>query len=291
MSDTDDRREGLRQVERTRFAHDAAEPGADLVATEEPLEIQVGGAPIAVVMRTPGHDLELATGFLLTERIAPDAGAIRTVHHASLARDPAALDNVVRATLEGPPPDLERLRRNLFAGSSCGVCGKASIDQVLASAPPLGDDPARFEATALYPMPDRLRAAQPLFDHTGGLHAAGLFDAAGRLLVTREDVGRHNAVDKVVGWAAREGRLPLGGHALLVSGRVSFEIVQKALAARIPLVAAVSAPSSLAVSLAKASGIAVVGFLRGKGLSVYGAKQRVTGPAAFDPSTEPSASS
>lgn len=286
MNDADDTREGLLRVARTRFAQDAGESGADLVATEEPLEIQVGGTPIAVVMRTPGHDLELAMGFLLTERIASDAGAIRAVHHESLTRDPAALDNVVRATLEGPPPDLERLRRNLFAGSSCGVCGKASIDQVLATAPPLGDDPARFEAADLYSMPDRLRAAQPLFDHTGGLHAAGLFDPAGRLLVTREDVGRHNAVDKVVGWAAREGRLPLGGHALLVSGRVSFEIVQKALAARIPLVAAVSAPSSLAVSLAEASGIAVVGFLRGKGLSVYGARQRVTDSAGSGATTE-----
>jgi FdhD protein len=270
--------EGVRCVERIRFDDAEAEATPDRVAHEEPLEIQVGGSALAVVMRTPGHDVELATGFLLTERVVAGLEQIESVHHRSQAPDPEAEDNVVRATLApGVALDLEALRRNLFASSSCGVCGKATLDNALATATPL-DDPARFEATRLYGLPGQLRAAQPAFDETGGLHAAALFDPAGRLLVAREDVGRHNAVDKVVGWAARAGRLPLAGHVLMVSGRVSFEIVQKALAARIPLVAAVSAPSSLAVSLAERAGIGLVAFLRGRSMSVYGRRQRIAQP-------------
>jgi FdhD protein len=156
------------------------------------------------------------------------------------------------------------------------VCGKASIENALRTAPPLSD-PARFDPELFYPLPDRLRESQHVFDETGGLHAAGLFDGEGRLLAVREDVGRHNAVDKVVGWAASRGTLPLSGHVLLVSGRVSFEIVQKAVAAGIPVVAAVSAPSSLAVELATASHLAIVGFLRGRALNVYGDRERVLG--------------
>jgi FdhD protein len=166
------------------------------------------------------------------------------------------------------------LRRNTFASSSCGVCGKASLDSALACAPPLADD-ARFPAAYFAGLPARLREAQRVFEATGGLHGAALFDARGEMLCVREDVGRHNAVDKLIGWAARAKRLPLCGCALLVSGRVSFEIVQKALAARVPAIAAVSAPSSLAVELAERAGIALVAFLRGERMSVYGARHRV----------------
>jgi FdhD protein len=267
--------DGVRPVEATRWREGRGEESADRVAHEEPLEIQVNGAPLAVVMRTPGADLELATGFLLTERVIEDASDLESLRHCSEASTHEASDNVVRATLvPGVTFDLESVRRNLFATSSCGVCGKATLASALATAPPL-DDPARFPAAFFYGLPERLRAAQPLFDETGGLHAAAVFDPTGELLVAREDVGRHNAVDKVVGFAARAGRLPPAGHVLLVSGRVSFEIVQKALAARLPVVAAVSAPSSLAIELASAGKLALVAFLRGRSFRAYGARGRI----------------
>jgi FdhD protein len=267
--------EGVRDVEVTRVGDGRAEPARDRVAHEEPLEIQLGGTPLAVVMRTPGHDVELVTGFLLTERIVDSLARVESIHHGSEAARPETADNVVRVLLApAAHVDLARLRRNLFASSSCGVCGKATLENALATAEPLRDT-TRVGASILVALPERLRSAQHAFDETGGLHAAGLFDADGRLLVVREDVGRHNAVDKVVGWAAAAGRLPLAGHVLLVSGRASFEIVQKALAARIPIVAAVSAPSSLAVGLAEASGIALVGFLRGRTFNSYGAPGRI----------------
>jgi FdhD protein len=179
---------------------------------------------------------------------------------------------------EGITVDFERLRRNLYASASCGLCGKATIDAVLAVAPPL-DDAARFPASFFAALPERLRAAQDAFSRTGGLHAAALVAPDGSFLAAREDVGRHNAVDKVVGWALRAERLPLAGHVLLVSGRVSYEIAQKALAARIPVVAAVSAPSSLAVDLAVRAGMTLVAFLRGDSFNLYGATERVVGPA------------
>jgi FdhD protein len=267
--------DAVREVDVLRVADGGAESTCDRVAHEEPLEIQLGGAALAVVMRTPGDDIELVTGFLLTERIVEALADVESVRHCSEVANPDAEDNVVRVVLRpGIRTDLEKLRRNLFASSSCGVCGKATLENALATAAPL-DDPARIEASLLLALPERLRAAQRAFDETGGLHAAGLFDAEGRLLVAREDVGRHNAVDKVIGWAARAGRMPLAGHLLVVSGRASFEIVQKALAARIPIVAAVSAPSSLAVALAQSAGIALIGFLRGRGFNVYGARERV----------------
>jgi FdhD protein len=272
--------EGVRAVDVIRVSGAARHASQDRVAPEEPLEIQLAGTSLAVVMRTPGHDLELVTGFLVTERVVESLEEVESVRHCRDAPEPDAEGNVVRVTLRaGIRPDLERLRRNLFASSSCGVCGKATLENALASAAPL-DDPLRMDASVLTELPERLRATQPVFDETGGLHAAGLFDAEGRLLVAREDVGRHNAVDKVVGWAAGAGRLPLRGTALLVSGRASFEIVQKALAARIPLVAAVSAPSSLAVSLAEAGGIALVGFLRGQGFNAYTHAERIRSSAS-----------
>jgi FdhD protein len=266
--------DAVSEVSRSRFGSAGAAHDADRVAREEPLEIQVNGAALAVVMRTPGDDLELAAGFLVTERIVASAAEIASLHHAS-AGEAERADNVVRATLaSGVAFDPERLRRNLFASSSCGVCGKASLEQALASAPPLADSSV-FSADFFRALPGRLREAQRVFDATGGLHGAALFDARGERLCVREDVGRHNAVDKVIGWAARAGRLPLAGCALLVSGRVSFEIVQKALAARVPAIAAVSAPTSLAVELAERAGVVLVAFLRGDTMSVYGARARI----------------
>ncbi len=267
----------IEQVLLRRFDGPARSRERDAVAREEPLEIQLGGTSLAVVMRTPGHDLDLATGFLVTERVIARPEDLVSVRHCSQVPQPEAEDNVVRALLrESVHVDLERLRRNLFASSSCGICGKATLEHALAEAPPLADD-ARFDAAIFAPLLEKLRAQQTVFAETGGLHAAGLFNATGALLVTREDVGRHNAVDKVIGWALREGHFPLAGHGLLVSGRISYEIAQKALAARIPLVAAGSAPSSLAVELAEASRIALVAFLRGERFNVYGEHSRVVG--------------
>ena len=248
----------------------------DLVACEEPLEIQLGPASLAVVMRTPGHDEELALGFAITERIVETPNDVVSVRHCSTVTSPAAEDNVIRIVLAPHVEvDLARLRRNLYASSSCGICGKATIENVLASAGPLQGDRTTMPASVISGFPDRLGTKQVVFQQTGGLHAAGLFDAEGRMLVVREDVGRHNAVDKVVGWAAANGRFPLSGHALMVSGRVSYEIVQKALAARIPIIAAVSAPSSLAIDLAAESGITVIGFLRDEDIHVYANEWRV----------------
>lgn len=269
--------EGARSGHRTRFAEGTAEEGDDLVAHEEPLEIQVGGTPLAVVMRTPGHDRELALGFLVTERVVEGPADVVSLAHESVAPDPEGAENSIRVVLrDGLVPDLERLRRNLFASSSCGICGKATIENALSAAPPLEDD-AHFDAGFFATLPEQMRARQALFARTGGLHAAALFDSQGSMLVLREDVGRHNAVDKVIGWAAGHERLPLHGHALLASGRISYEIVQKALAARIPVVAAVSAPTSLAVELASASGMALVAFLRDGHFSAYGNASRIRG--------------
>jgi FdhD protein len=271
--------EGVRSVSLTRFEGDGRLAVDDLVAREEPLEIQIGGASLAVVMRTPGHDAELVRGFLVSERVIADPADLQSLRHSSIARDPEAQDNVMRAVLrDGVAVDLERLRRNLFASSSCGVCGKATVENVLQSAPPL-EDASRFTPGFLYGVSERLRAQQSIFEHTGGLHAAALFAPDGQLLVAREDVGRHNAVDKVIGWALLQGRMPLAGHALLVSGRLSFELAQKALAARVPLLAGVSAPSSLAIEVASASRLTLVGFLRGQGFNVYTAPERIAADA------------
>ncbi|HEY8154524.1 MAG TPA: formate dehydrogenase accessory sulfurtransferase FdhD [Myxococcota bacterium] len=263
------------RVARVRFADGKADLEEDSVAIEEPLEIQLGGASLAVLMRTPGHDADLALGFLVTERVVDSPAQVVSVRHCRAVSDPDAAENVIRVVLApGVAVDLDALRRNLYASSSCGICGKATIANALASAPPLADE-SRFETAFFPPLPERLQAAQPTFARTGGLHAAGLFAPDGALLVVREDVGRHNAVDKVIGWALREGRLPLAGHVLLVSGRISYELVQKALVARIPVLAAVSAPSSLAVDLAQRARLTLVGFLRGASFNVYGERSRV----------------
>jgi FdhD protein len=274
--------EGASRVARLRFRGASGEAHDDFVAIEEPLEIQLAGAPLAVVMRTPGHDEDLALGFLVTERVVASPAQVVSLRHCRAVADPDASENVLRVLLaDGVEVDLDALRRNLYASSSCGICGKATIANALVSAPPL-EDASRFAAGFFAALPQRLEAVQPAFAATGGLHAAGLFAPDGELLVVREDVGRHNAVDKVIGWALRAGRLPLAGHVLLVSGRISYELVQKALVARIPVLAAVSAPSSLAVELAQSARLTLIGFLRGASFNVYGERSRVTGGPEHD---------
>lgn len=252
-----------------RVTADGATPTEDHVAAEEPLEIRIEGRSVAITMRTPGHDLELAAGFLFTEGVIDGPDDLRAIAHVDDPSDPQG--NTVDTVLASGVPAARRSAadRALYASSSCGVCGKASIDRLLVGAPPLSPewtpDPA-----VLLALPDRLRKAQAVFDRTGGLHAAALFSPEGELEVLREDIGRHNAVDKVIGWRLREDRVPVDDRILLVSGRAGFEIVQKALVARISVVAAVGAPSSMAVDLAEESGLTLVGFLRDGRYNQYG---------------------
>ena len=236
---------------------------SDVVAVEEPLEIRIEGAPVAVTMRTPGHDEELALGFAVGEGLEPRG--------ARLPDDLAA--NTVELAVRSFDPG--RLRRHFYTSSSCGVCGKGALEAVAVEAPPVDSD-LRVAAELLAALPGRLRDGQPTFALTGGLHATGLFAADGSLLCVREDVGRHNAMDKVVGWAFSEGLLPLSRSMLCVSGRLSFELVQKAALAGCPLVVAVGAPSSLAVELAEAQGITLCGFVRDGRVAVYSRADRVS---------------
>jgi FdhD protein len=248
-------------VEVVRLPQGATE--TDEIAVEEPLEIRVDGRPIAVTMRTPGHDEELSVGFLRSEGIAAVS--------AHPAADLAA--NVIDVEVEGHV-DFDRLARNFYTSSSCGVCGKGALEAVAVEAP-------RVESELVVPgdlvavLPDRLREAQPTFEATGGLHATGLFSAEGELLAVREDVGRHNAMDKVIGWAFGAGLLPLSDKVLCVSGRLSFELVQKAAVAGCPVVVAVGAPSTLAVDLARDRGVTLCGFVRGGRVNVYSEPQRI----------------
>jgi FdhD protein len=261
-------------------------PRADFLAGEEPLGIRVDGAALTMTMRTPGDDLELAAGFLVSEAVIRSPADIAEIklcdgtacghadHHGA---DHDGMGNIAEVTLatgvELPPG----ARRNFMTTSACGICGKASIEDIcVLPHAPLASDTARFAPDMLAALPDRLRDAQRVFSRTGGLHAAGLFTAEGELIAIREDVGRHNAVDKVVGWALLDDRLPLAGCVLLVSGRASFELVQKAVLAGIPLLAAVSAPSSLAVDLAEEAGLTLVGFLRGPSMNVYTGAHRLS---------------
>jgi FdhD protein len=239
--------------------------------------------PLAVTMRTPGDDLDLALGFLFTEGLIAAAGDVVTAQLCARTGEPNTY-NVVNVTLADHVPPLRTdSARAFYTSSSCGVCGAASIEAVRTrSAFDVSTDPVRVDPAALTRMPHRLRAAQRTFDRTGGLHAAGLFTPGGDLVCAREDVGRHNAVDKVIGWALRSDRLPLAGHVLLVSGRASFELAQKASMAGIPVLAAVSAPSTLAVDLAEQAGLTLVGFLRGETMNVYaGADRVVASPAVL----------
>jgi FdhD protein len=254
------------------------ERGPDQLAVEEPLELRVGGQAVAVTMRTPGNDVELAHGFLLTEGVIGAAGDVSIARFCdSRDADGRHTYNVLDVALAPgvAAPDTS-VQRNFYTTSSCGVCGKASLDAVrLSTRFSPGDDPLRITPETLRELPKRLRAAQRVFDRTGGLHGAALFTGDGDLLVAREDVGRHNAVDKVIGWALLDGRVPAAGCVLMLSGRVSFELVQKAVMAGVPAVAAVSAPSSLAVELARESGVTVVGFLRGDTMNVYSRPDRI----------------
>jgi FdhD protein len=250
--------------------HAGSEASAqDLVAVEEPLQIRLNGRDIAITMRTPGHDRELAAGFLFTEGILRDVSQI-----ARLTEDEKGVIDVVLAAAESI--DLDRLGRNFYVTSSCGVCGKASIDALRAAGCPtlLRGRPV-IDPRILPGFPSQLRESQAVFEHTGGLHAAGLFDASGKLISSREDVGRHNAVDKLAGSAFLKHRLPLNDHILMLSGRISFELVQKALMAGIPIVAAVGAPSSLAIETALRFGMTLVGFLRGESFNVYAGSERL----------------
>jgi FdhD protein len=270
-------RAGGRPAERVpviRVRESSAERRTDQIAAEEPLEIRLDGEPLAVTMRTPapGEDIELAMGFLLGEAIVAPPDVERIVECRSEPGEGSAVD--VRLRSGASPSD--GWQRSFYATSSCGICGKASIDAVRIAADPIPPGP-RVEASTLVAMPEALRAAQRVFERTGGLHAAGLFDTDGELAVLREDVGRHNAVDKVVGWAAANGRLPAHDLVLQVSGRASFEIVQKAAVAGIAIVAAVSAPSSLAVELAAETGMTLAGFVREDGFNVYAGAERIAG--------------
>ncbi|MFD5386412.1 formate dehydrogenase accessory sulfurtransferase FdhD [Streptomyces sp. NPDC059474] len=275
-----------------RIRDGAVSTRPDTLVAEEPLEIRLNGKPLAITMRTPGDDFALAAGFLVSEGVLGRADELANiVYCAGATEDGSNTYNVVDVTLAPgvPVPDIT-LERNVYTTSSCGLCGKASLDAVRTTARwPLADglgaglgggadgggSPVRIEPETLSVLPDRLRAAQRVFDRTGGLHAAGLFTPDGELLDLREDVGRHNAVDKLVGRALQQGLLPLSGSVLMVSGRASFELAQKAVMAGIPVLAAVSAPSSLAVDLAAETGLTLVGFLRGTSMNVYAGEQRL----------------
>ena len=257
----------------------------DTLAGEEPLELRIGGRSFAVTMRTPGADFDLAAGFLVSEGIITRTEQLSAMRYCAGNNGEANEYNVLDLTLAAgvAPPD-ENMARAFFTTSSCGLCGKASIDAVRTrSAFNVSDDPLRVNSEFLANLPGRLREAQKVFEKTGGLHAAALFSGqTGEVLVLREDVGRHNAVDKVIGWALREGRLPLRGTILLVSGRASFELVQKAVMAGIPMLCAVSAPSSLAVDLAQETNMTLIGFLRDPSMVVYAGAERVTEPWDVD---------
>jgi FdhD protein len=246
----------------------------DYLAAEEPLEIRIGETPISVTMRTPGNDAELAAGFLFTEGIITSPGELRKLE----AVQSATASNTIAAELDkDQDASVAQLQRNFFAASSCGICGKATIDAVRVRGiqPPNRD--LKISGDFLCSLPDKLRESQAVFGRTGGLHAAAAFTTSGELLVLREDIGRHNAVDKVVGWALLNNTLPLSDCVLMVSGRGGFEIVQKALVAGIPVLASVSAPSSLAVQMARELGMTLVGFLRGKRFVIYSGSTRITG--------------
>ncbi|MFS3127980.1 formate dehydrogenase accessory sulfurtransferase FdhD [Nocardioides sp. Bht2] len=266
-----------RSVLRVRAGRVVQRP--DALAVEEPLEIRVDGAARAITMRTPGDDFELAAGFLLAEGVISGPDDVVQMRYCDDG-SPDPQQNIVDVTLHpeaAAASDLVAARRNLVT-SACGICGRESLDEVRMQARwSLADDPAQIALGTLLELPERLRAGQAVFERTGGLHAAALFTAAGELLVVREDVGRHNAVDKVIGWALTQGRVPARGLVLQVSGRISFELVQKAWLAGVPVFSAVSAPSSLAVDLAQEAGMTLAGFVRDEGLNLYAGAERVSG--------------
>lgn len=283
MSDADQAPtpEGLtpaRKVPVTRVGPAGAQHTTDLAAAEEPLDVRLHGKSFAVIMRTPGHDRELAVGFLQSERVirtAEELGAVEHCRHPDQSRVHHVVDVFLRGNAASRVPAVLEQRRQVMANSSCGICGRSTIDELAAALPPIGDHPP-VALDLLRTLPDRLRATQATFDETGGLHGAALFTADGELIISAEDVGRHNAVDKLFGWIViNEPRIQPA--VLVVSGRVAFEIVQKAWIGGVPIVAAVSAPTSLAVDLAEAAGIALLGFVRGASLNIYTHTARIAG--------------
>jgi FdhD protein len=267
-------------TEVTKWENDEVIRVQDYLAAEEPLEMRAGRHSLGVTLRTPGDDRELVAGFLFTEGIISQPDQLLAVKIAdNSSGNSAAQSNVVRVTLSRSTHlSPGRTVRKFSAGSACGVCGKASIAQLRQRGVRRPDPASRFDPSMLCQLPEKLRETQAIFGRTGGLHAAALFSTDGELLVLREDIGRHNAVDKVIGWAFLRGQLPLSGQMLLVSGRGGFEIVQKALTAGIPLLASVSAPSSLAVKLARELGLTLVGFLRGRRFIIYSGEERLLVP-------------
>jgi FdhD protein len=271
------------RVMNVRIAHwqeNSAEQREDSLTVEEPFEVRIGGQSLAVIMRTPGNDHELALGFLFTEGVIQQADDIVRIEDAMDA-DGLPLANVVnvvlrseaqQAALRSQPTAFER---HFAVSASCGLCGKNSIADLLRSIPPLQERTPSIAVPTLYELPARLRAAQTVFTHTGGLHAAGLFSTTGELLLLREDIGRHNALDKLIGYGLLRGQFPYADSILMVSGRTSFEIIQKSLMARIPCIAAISAPSSLAVELAEQGGVTLIGFLRDHAMNVYTHPERI----------------
>ncbi len=265
----------LRSVSRVQvneWDNGAVRSGSDDLAAEEPLQILAGGEPLVVTMRTPGNDRELAAGFLLTEGLVENIDQILSIEDPDSACEQGG--NTIDVTLRGAPQKRQEPQRNFLSNSSCGLCGKTSIDAVRMRGLRSLEFGFSVNAETVCSLPEKLRASQSVFERTGGLHAAALFNAQGDLVALREDIGRHNAVDKVVGWALLQGLIPLDNHVLLVSGRGGFEIVQKAIAAGVPIVASVSAPSSLAVELARQLNLTLIGFLRGRRFVVYSGESR-----------------
>jgi FdhD protein len=272
MDELSPERQPSRSVQIRRRVTDHWESREDVVAAEEPLEIRVEGRSVAVVMRTPGHDEELAAGFLVSEGVVRHPRDLLEVSQCPVTAD--SKGNIVDVLLGGAVVNWDSLTRHVFSASSCGLCGKTSLDSVFQQFPNVVSD-CQVDAAFIASLPEQLRNAQATFQTTGGLHACAVFDLDGNLVVSREDVGRHNALDKVLGWALMEKRLPFDRHVLLLSGRVSFEMMQKALAAGIPIVAAISAPSSLAVEFAERSGQTLAGFVRGDTLNLYSHPHRL----------------
>jgi FdhD protein len=272
--------ERVMNIGMTHWQGDKLQQLEDQLTVEEPFEVRIDHRSLAVIMRTPGHDHELAMGFLFTEGVIHRPDDIAAIEDATDAEG-VPLANVVNVILrhdsqqDPPQPQASALERHFAVSASCGLCGKNSIADLMLTTPPLAIGEMCIPTSIIYNLPAQLRTAQAVFSHTGGLHAAGLFDNIGALHLLREDVGRHNAVDKVIGHGLLHGGFPYSRHILMVSGRTSFEIIQKALMARIPCVAAISAPSSLAVELANWGGITLIGFLRDRSMNVYTHAQRI----------------
>lgn len=273
----------VKPVEITKITSNGSKVSPDLMAVEEPLEIRIGFGglgdrqqkSLSVTMRTPGHDFELATGFLFTEGIIESFDQIESIKYCEDVGRQEERENVVRVEVKtNVDVDFEKLQRNFYTSSSCGVCGKSSIESVQVQCDIIKDD-ILLSSETIYRMSDQLREAQQIFEHTGGLHAVGLFDLKGKLLLTREDVGRHNAMDKIVGACLFKKEIPLADKILMVSGRASFELVQKAGRSGSPIMAAVGAPSSLAVSLAESLGMTLIGFVRDRSFNIYCGKNRI----------------